>query len=187
MIPNTEMLSSSSYSACHLFFQLIQRSRHIGQHFTGNTRKFYGVDAFLGIPYAKLPIASRFQPPVALDSFGAIDATSYGAECFQLNAYPNSTISEDCVTLSIFKPSESTMRAHSRDCKSRRLPVIVWIHCGGFNDGSGNFYDPSSLVNRSVELEHPIIVVTLNYRLGFFGFPGNLASQMSYNCGSSSS
>ena len=65
--------------------------------------------------------------------------------------------SEDCLTLNVWTP---------RDTPTRRLPVMVWIHGGSFNSGSAAapVYDGTSLAQRGV------VVVTLNYRLGRFGF-----------------
>jgi carboxylesterase type B len=51
---------------------------------------------------------------------------------------------------------------------------MFYIHGGGYNQGTGIIYAGQSLVNRSVELGSPVIVVTINYRLRFFGFSGNL-------------
>ena len=63
--------------------------------------------------------------------------------------------------LNIYKPSATEYGP---------LPVMFWIHGGSFNDGSGEIYDAISLVNQSVALGSPVIVVTINYRLNFFGF-----------------
>jgi carboxylesterase type B len=49
---------------------------------------------------------------------------------------------------------------------------MFYVHGGGYNQGSGNDYKGQSLVNHSVELKSPVIIVTINYRLSFFGFSG---------------
>ena len=53
-----------------------------------------------------------------------------------------------------------------------RRPVMFYLHGGGFNQGSGNDYKGQPLVNHSAALESPVAVVTINYRLSFFGFLG---------------
>ena len=63
--------------------------------------------------------------------------------------------------------------------QNRDLPVMFWLHGGGFNDGSGLIYNATALVNRSSELGSPVIVVTINYRLSFLGFSGMLAHLIS--------
>jgi carboxylesterase type B len=54
---------------------------------------------------------------------------------------------------------------------------MFYAHGGGFNQGSGNDYMAQSMVNHSVELKSPVVVVTINYRLSFFGFSGKTSPQ----------
>ena len=54
-------------------------------------------------------------------------------------------------------------------------PVLFYAHGGGFNQGSGNDYKGQSMVNYSVELKSPVVIVTINYRLSFFGFSGEIS------------
>lgn len=147
--------------------------------FIGNTDDNYGVSSWLGIRYAEPPIGSlRLKPPQRVDNDGTIIAKSFGAQCFQLSGPANVNISEDCLYLNIFKSSEAALKEHGHhrdndgNDDSDSLPVMVWIHGGAFNDGSGQTYDSRSLVNTSVALHTPTIVVTINYRLSFFGFSG---------------
>jgi len=115
------------------------------------------VAEFRGIPYAAPPVGvRRWQTPHApLPWTGTRDATAYGPACEQqLAAYP---VSEDCLTLNIFAPSSATAKSN--------LPVMVWIHGGGFIGGSGRDFDASALANND-----NLVVVTINYRLGYFGF-----------------
>ena len=122
------------------------------------------VRAFLGMPYAAPPVGDlRWkapQPPAKWK--GVRDATNFAARCEQwpiwadyifLDAGP----SEDCLYLNVYTPPKSG---------SGRLPVMVWIHGGGYTAGSGSEprYTNSGLPLRGVEL------VTINYRLGVFGF-----------------
>lgn len=108
--------------------------------------------AYLGIPYAKPPVGElRFAAPVAPDSWSAVrSATEYGSDCVQSTGGG----SEDCLYLNVFRPK--TAGPH---------PVMVWIHGGAFIFGSGaGSYVPTRLVS------HDTVVVTINYRLGRFGF-----------------
>ncbi|CAF2743836.1 unnamed protein product [Rotaria sp. Silwood2] len=116
-----------------------------------------GVDIYLGIRYGQ--VVSRWSP-ASLSRFriGVVNATVFGPVCHQYGPHGQPEIddeSEDCLFLNIWVPSNS----HSL------LPVRVWIHGGGYTSGSGNFYDGTDLAR----LSHSIIV-TINYRLGIFGF-----------------
>lgn len=121
------------------------------------------VEAFKGIPYAAPPVgALRWRPPqpvVAWD--GPRDAGNVGALCPQppANGDPGvgpRPMSEDCLTLNVWAPKD----------RARPAPVMVWIHGGAFNNGSGTaaLYDGTALARRGV------VVVTINYRLGRLGF-----------------
>ncbi|ANH70263.1 hypothetical protein ABE85_04585 [Mitsuaria sp. 7] len=123
------------------------------------------VDSFKGVPFAAPPIGDlRWrapQPALAWD--GVRDATRFGPACMQGGqpwpiGTPVEPQSEDCLYLNVWRPSGVAANA--------RLPVMVWIPGGGWTDGSGSapLYDGSRLAKRGV------IVVTLNYRLGAFGF-----------------
>ncbi len=118
---------------------------------------------FLGIPYAKPPVGPlRWQPPRAIEPWAtALDASKKGPECAQLDPIGGkfATISsEDCLTLNVWTPSKP---------KSEKLPVMVWIHGGAFVLGSGGdpAYDGHNLSEAT-----GVVVVSINYRLGPFGF-----------------
>ncbi|KAJ9583840.1 hypothetical protein L9F63_021816 [Diploptera punctata] len=119
------------------------------------------VHAFLGIPYAKPPTQGlRFQEPRVLDSWDGIrDATKEGSRCPQLS-FPENKFegSEDCLYLNVFTPRMS--------CHGRQMDVIVILHAGGFTHGSGDIamYGPDYL------MDHNVVMVTANYRLGALGF-----------------
>jgi len=120
-------------------------------------------DEFLGIPYAAPPIgALRWQPPrPAAPWHGIRAATSYAPHCPQ----PSSTFglastSEDCLYLNVFTPARNT---------ARNLPVMVWVHGGSLRTGESNDYNPAELV------QHGVVVVTINYRLGALGFLADAA------------
>ena len=123
-----------------------------------------GVVAFKGIPYAAAPVGDlRWRAPRPAPAWnGTLTADKYGAICMQVyNAKDNGVgalpMSEDCLTVNVWRPATET---------AQPLPVMVWIHGGGFVNGSGTaaLYDGSALARQGV------VVVTLNYRLGRFGF-----------------
>ncbi|GAB2836213.1 carboxylesterase/lipase family protein [Lentzea nigeriaca] len=119
-----------------------------------------GVDSFLGVPYAAPPVGSlRWRPPQPARTWpGMRSATSYGNRC-PAAASSNGPRSEneDCLFLNVQRPSS----VHS----GRNRPVYVWIHGGGLRNGSSNQHDGSLIVSRT-----GAVVVTINYRLGAFGF-----------------
>ncbi|XP_054737779.1 uncharacterized protein LOC129244191 [Anastrepha obliqua] len=114
---------------------------------------------FQGIPYAVPPLGKlRFQPPVPLEQFDApeLDCTSPKDPCYQRDSVTREPVgSENCLHLNVYAPVKSS---------SQPLPVMVWIHGGGFLFGHGQTFLPLSLVSEDV------IVVSINYRLGLWGF-----------------
>jgi carboxylesterase type B len=141
--------------------------KHDGVTYVGVTDSYYGLDIWRGIPYAKPP--GRLQPAELIQQQpGTVIARDFGSQCFQLgSAHVNQ--SEDCLFLNIYRPTQASLKGH-HDLDD--LPVMFWIHGGGFNSGSSDIYKAESLTNRSAELESPTIFVTINYRLSFFGFSG---------------
>ena len=120
-------------------------------------------DEYLGIPYAAPPVgALRWQPPQPPASWrGVRQATSFAPHCAQpASPFGVASTSEDCLYLNVFTPPG----AHARN-----LPVMVWIHGGALVVGESNDYNPAALV------PHGVIVVTINYRLGLFGFLADAA------------
>ncbi|MDE3250707.1 MAG: carboxylesterase family protein, partial [Bacteroidota bacterium] len=124
-----------------------------------------GVSVFKGIPYAAPPVgAFRWRPPQPVQGWTEIrDASKECASCPQ-RAWPGSTAvqSEDCLFLNVWTASSATATS--------KLPVMVWIHGGGFTGGSGN--DRSS--TGEAFAKKGVILVTINYRLGrlgHFAFP----------------
>ncbi|NOY79452.1 MAG: carboxylesterase family protein [Kiritimatiellaeota bacterium] len=120
------------------------------------------VRAFLGIPYAKPPVGGlRWRPPQPVEPWeGVRDCTRFGPSCPQPKSLflpPPGPFKEDCLYLNVWTPTKS---------EDRRLPVMVWIHGGGFTTGSGGnaVYDGRRLAAEGA------VVVTVNYRLGPFGF-----------------
>ena len=117
---------------------------------------------FKGIPYAQPPVGDlRWREPMPVKPWtGVRDATAFGAICTQApGGTPNAgeISQEDCLFLNVWTPEWPS--------RSRK-PVMVWIPGGGnFSGGSTDFaFDGESFARRGV------VLVTLNYRLGSFGF-----------------
>ena len=133
----------------------------------GTTGSSADVRVYRGIPYAAPPVGDlRWkapQPPAAWQ--GVRQATEFSKACWQ-TPYPAAAaiyqaklppLSEDCLYLNIWTPGKS-----AKD----KLPVMVWIHGGGFTrgDGGSQAYDGEMLAHKGA------VIVTMNYRLGIFGF-----------------
>ena len=118
------------------------------------------VDQWLGIPYAQPPTgALRWAPPQAVTPWtGVRSALSYGGRCAQLASGNGPRIdNEDCLYLNVYAPSVIPA--------GKQLPVMFMIHGGGLTTGAGDQQDGTQLVQSD-----GIIVVSVNYRLGPFGF-----------------
>ena len=115
---------------------------------------------FAGIPYAAAPVGPlRWQPPAPPVPWTTVhDATRPGPRCVQdpgVDPEFGHVTDEDCLTLNVWTPPLS----------SSQRPVMVWIHGGGFVNGSSAIYNARWLAARG-----DIVVVTVNYRLGALGF-----------------
>ncbi|MFT3856320.1 MAG: carboxylesterase family protein [Aquabacterium sp.] len=118
-----------------------------------------GVARFLGVPYAQPPLGDkRWRSPQAPTPWAGVrSATQFGASCPQsATLFGAASVNEDCLTLNVYAPQAASTSPR---------PVLVYIHGGGFRDGSGANYDASVLARKT-----DAVVVTLNYRLGVFGF-----------------
>ena len=121
------------------------------------------VREFLGIPYAAPPVGDlRWRPPQAAKKWHEVfDATNFGHRCIQTETYRDMVFrdpgqSEDCLNLNVWAPAKH----------KGKLPVMVWIYGGGFTGGA-----TSEPRQDGVHLAHKgVIVVSMNYRLGIFGF-----------------
>lgn len=135
--------------------------------------RIYHFHAFLKIPYAEPPEGElRFKAPVPKKPWKKVyNATEYGPMCMQVNLLSNSSVSENCLHLNVFTKDLPVNE------NSLLRPVVVYIHGGAFQLGSASDHKPHLL------MEQDIVLVTMNYRLGAFGFlsvgtyhyPGNLA------------
>jgi para-nitrobenzyl esterase len=138
------------------------------------------VRAFLGLPYAAAPVGElRWkapQPPARWK--GVRDATWFGARCLQSRAsgdmmFEDSGPSEDCLFLNVFTPAGARARS--------KLPVMFWIHGGGYAGGASSEFRH----NGDYLPLKGVVLVTINYRLGVFGFlaTSNLAREANGTAG----
>lgn len=145
-----------------------------------------GVDSFKAIPFAQAPIRNlRLKPPQPLTSgFATLAATKAAPACPQYTAASSSSPllpsevssalsnvtstlsstapkvdmlqSEDCLFIDVIRPVGTTA--------SSNLPVLFWIYGGGWQGGSTSTLDGTSIVQKSIELDEPIVFVAANYR-----------------------
>uniref|UniRef100_A0A182IZ60 Carboxylic ester hydrolase n=1 Tax=Anopheles atroparvus TaxID=41427 RepID=A0A182IZ60_ANOAO len=127
----------------------------------GNGGEYY---SYQGIPYAQPPVgALRFRPPVPVESFveDPLNCSKERGICTATMYLPEGVSgTEDCLYLNVYTKSAPS------GPPAPLMPVMVWIHGGGFYTGSSStsYYGPEYLVQEGV------ILVTLNYRLGPLGF-----------------
>jgi para-nitrobenzyl esterase len=114
---------------------------------------------FKGIPYAKPPLGDlRFKAPQAPDNWkDTLSCLQFGNVAAQAGNTANGLQgSEDCLSLNVYTPKISV---------AAKFPVVVWVHGGGMTGGSGK-----SMNGRAFSDRDSIVTVTINYRLGLFGF-----------------
>ena len=123
-----------------------------------------GLRTFKGIPFAAPPVGDlRWREPQPAPKWSGVrQAASFGAQCMQRRLFSDmvfraSGISEDCLYLNVWTPATSS---------GARLPVLVYFYGGGFvaGDGSEPRYDGEAMARKG------IVALTVNYRLGAFGF-----------------
>ncbi|KAM7187259.1 carboxylesterase, partial [Rhypophila sp. PSN 637] len=151
------------------------------------------VSEYLGIPYAEPPVGKlRFQPPVKYNGTSVLNATNFGYSCISVGslrpanetwlqsldatalgeaiaasgeetnvANLSTRQSEDCLTLNIWTKPQTGMSGKA---------VMIFIHDGGYYSGSSSL---PTLNGQWLANDQDIVVVTFNYRLSIFGFPGN--------------
>ena len=136
----------------------------VAQGVLAGERLANGTRVFRGIPYAAPPVGERrWKPPVAPAVWkGTRDATQFGAACMQPKSKPDSiyaddpkTMSEDCLSLNVWSPTNA-----------KRLPVMVWIHGGALVAGHAS----SPLFDARHFVEHGVVIVSIQYRLGILGY-----------------
>eukprot|EP00756_Hemistasia_phaeocysticola_P009323 Hpha_TRINITY_DN14867_c4_g11::TRINITY_DN14867_c4_g11_i1::g.169029::m.169029 len=126
------------------------------------------VESFLGIPYAPPPI--RWQPPGPQPSWkGVREAVEFGSTCMGsqcgCSSVPGAECNwtkdaEDCLFLNVFRPAKGRTG----------IPVMVFIHGGAYQTGCSNVYQAATFMNAA---EQSFVYVSINYRLGPFGFLGS--------------
>ncbi|XP_062598064.1 carboxylesterase 5A-like [Saccostrea cucullata] len=129
---------------------------------------------FFDLPYGKAPVGPlRFQKPQQYGAWSkTLNATTPGAVCFQSKNQPTTYpgFTEDCLKLNIYVPYDIN--------SSNNKSVMVWFHGGAFTFGSGGMFDGSM-----ISLVGDVIVVTINYRLGIFGFFASRNNKAKGNAG----
>jgi para-nitrobenzyl esterase len=128
----------------------------------GGAAKLKGVTLYAGIPYAAPPVGPlRWAPPRPAATWSGVrDAHHFGPHCpqpavFSGIHFPDDAMSEDCLTLNVWTAGTTA-----------RKPVYFWIHGGGFVTGGG----AEPRYDGSYFAAHGVVVVSVNYRLGLFGF-----------------
>ncbi|KAK2013694.1 carboxylesterase [Colletotrichum eremochloae] len=148
------------------------------------------VSEYLGIPYAQPPVgALRFQPPVTYENPSPINGSAFGHQCMQPPSNSPTSLdtvlklgipasaadvfklivdtgsqSEDCLTLNVWT------KPQTGDAKKA---VLVWVHGGAFSTGSSRI---PAYNGKFIADQEDVVVVSMNYRLNIFGFPGNPVS-----------
>jgi para-nitrobenzyl esterase len=121
-----------------------------------------GVSQFLGIPFAAPPVGElRWRPPQDVAHWTqTLAATKFGKTCAQpvRGIFTRPSNNEDCLFLNVYT-------ADPLPGAAARRPVMVWFYGGGMYSGESDDYDGSKLARRG-----GVVVVTLNYRVGAFGF-----------------
>lgn len=140
--------------------------------YAGTYLSEFDQDIFLGMRFAQPPLGSlRFVSPQSVnESFSEVkDAKEYFPSCMNLGDFEGGDNwgleqSEDCLGINVIRPAITT----------KSLPVLIYIHGGGFYEGSGSVdaYNLSYIVQESVRMGKPMIGVSFNYRLSGFGFLG---------------
>ena len=150
----------------------------------GKEFKSGNVYSWLAIPYAEPPVnQNRFKDPLPVKPWSyELNATKLPNSCMQLVDEDNeekfeahkifklnneSVMSEDCLYLNVWSPAKAFLKIDVNNAEANKAPVLVFFHGGGGMKGTStlDIYDPSVLVTFT-----EMIVVTVNYRLGVFGF-----------------
>lgn len=127
-------------------------------------REASGISSYKGIPFAQPPVGElRWKAPQPPKKWNGVrKADTFGSNAMQKNVFGDMNfrapqMSEDCLYLNVWTPAKKA---------DEKLPVLVYFYGGGFvaGDGSEYRYDGESLAEKG------IVTVTLNYRLGIFGF-----------------
>ena len=133
-----------------------QQGVYIGEQ---ETISDVNVTSWYGIPYAQQPVGNlRWMPPQPLPNYNGSNYAYIPNVCPQTNSF-GFPMTESCLTLNVYAPADAS-----------NLSVFVWIHGGSFTSGAGAFYDATPFVSTSIINLVPVVVVSINYRLGLLGF-----------------
>ena len=147
-----------------------------------------GVLAFRGVPFAAQPVGDlRWRPPQPAPAWtGVRPALTHGHDCLQaeIKGDPGmgTDLGEDCLYLNVWRPAEAT----AQEKAGKKLPVMVWIYGGGLVNGGSQ----PAIYQGDNFARHGVVFVSINYRLGRFGFfahpaltaehPGELKGNYAY-------
>ncbi|MBZ4656880.1 MAG: para-nitrobenzyl esterase [Bacteroidota bacterium] len=155
----TTLFIANAQSACDTTFVRVKTANGTIEGF-----ELMGIRFFRGVPYAQPPVGDlRWKEPQPLQSWSGVKKTiQFGPRAMQLPVFSDmrfrsNGMSEDCLYLNIWTPAKN---------EGERYPVLVYFYGGGFiaGDGSEYRYDGESMARKG------IVTVTVNYRLGIFGF-----------------
>jgi para-nitrobenzyl esterase len=164
---STLLLATTSLSGLAAMKQPVKVTGGMLQGTAGNDPS---ITVFRGVPYAAPPVGNlRWRAPQPVPSWtGVRRADKFGNVCMQNSLKPGSfyqvefyekpePVSEDCLYLNLWTGASSA---------DEKRPVMVWFHGGGFVEGSGSLpsFNGENLARKGV------VIVTVNYRLGVFGF-----------------
>ncbi len=159
--------SNKNYTGSKIDFKKVKTD---AGYISGKTGQDGSVKIFMGIPFAAPPVDSlRWKPPQPVTTWSGVrECVTPPPSAMQAKPLPFmmwtkefmaplEPLSEDCLYLNVWTPAN-----HTGD----KLPVIVWIHGGGFTGGSGTV----PLYNGEQMAKKGVVFITINYRLGVFGF-----------------
>ncbi|KAL1407841.1 hypothetical protein Q8F55_007277 [Vanrija albida] len=146
--------------------QVTATIKHKGSKIPVIGKELNGAELFGGIPFAKPPVGDlRWEHPQPAEYGSTIDALQIGDICPQdlSRSAIRYNVSEDCLTLNIQRPVGTSAKD--------KLPVMFWIYGGSFIAGANARYTSPYLVNYGKATGRPFILVTINYRVGWLGWP----------------
>ncbi|KAK4101421.1 alpha/beta-hydrolase [Parathielavia hyrcaniae] len=163
---------------------VLRQGTYVGTTLRQSPRFPKSIDAFRGVPYAQDTGGdNRFRPPQPLpDSSETFDAVEWGKICPNNGGVVQRNMSENCLNANIYRPAGLVDRygydATEGGTGSRtrpRLPVVVYIHGGGFNTGHGV---ERNMASFAAWAKAPLVAVNFNYRVGPLGFlPSDVAAR----------
>ncbi|KAK4042313.1 Alpha/Beta hydrolase protein [Parachaetomium inaequale] len=153
---------------------VLRQGTYVGTTLLASPRFPKAIEAFRGVPYAQDTAGqNRFRPPQPLpESAETFDAVAWGKIC-PAEGVVQGNMSENCLNANIYRPAGLVDRdgyektEGGPEKKRPRLPVVVYVHGGGFNTGHGTERNMASFVAWA---DAPMVAVNFNYRVGALGF-----------------